>query len=339
WRKPLALSDVYQSPKALSAQTLSNIFFDEWDKVLAAHLSTGDRKNPGGKLLRLTIWNIFFKRVFLIGFLMLISNLCNLVAPYFVKYLLEFADNQHAANLHIPGFSLGSKGQGVGLVFGLLASQVVGSFLSNHFTQESSVEAIKARTMMTAVIYRKSLKLSSAARQEFPSGSVINLVSTDTARVEQFFIFANYLWVLPLVIIINIALLLFYLGVPVLAGIFVLVVSVPMQGYFYGLIMKIRAVLAPIASKRVNLTTEVLSGIRVIKFFAWETSFYEKVTAIREAEITLVLRRAIIGAYTMTQAFSTPILSSCSTFVIYGAMHPLDPATIFSGLAWFNQLR
>ncbi|KAJ3031489.1 UNVERIFIED_CONTAM: hypothetical protein HDU68_003429 [Siphonaria sp. JEL0065] len=339
WRKPLALEDIYRIPDLLNTQDLSNDFFIEWNKNLANRLATDDRKNPEGKLLRLTLWNIFHKRILTIGLLLLLGNLCNLFAPYFVQYILEYAGNHYAFNLGVPGVTWASAGHGLGLVFGLLANQVLGAFLSNHFLQESSVEAIKARTMMTAVIYRKSLTLSSAARQEFTSGNVINLVSTDTARVEQFLNMANYIWVLPLALLINVIFLIISLGAPALAGIALLVLSGPLNTYLFSLIMKIRAVVAPIAGKRVNLTTEVLSGVRVIKFFAWETAFYEKVTAIRDSELALVLRRAILMSYVMTQGFSIPILCSCITFIIYGAMHTLDPASIFSSLSWFNQLR
>ncbi|KAI9346900.1 hypothetical protein BDR26DRAFT_892813 [Obelidium mucronatum] len=339
WKKPLLFEDLYEIPGMLHTQSLSDTFFAEWDKILAQRLATDDRKNPDGKLLRQTLWNLYAKKMLLIGVLLILSNLCNLFAPYFVQFILEFAANRYAAHLGVPGHTWQDIGHGLGLAFGLLATQTVGAYLSNHYIQEASVEAIKARTMMTAVIYRKSLKLSSSARQEFTSGSVINLVSTDTARVEQFINMANFVWTLPLSLLINIIFLIVSLGAPALAGIALLVVSGPLNTYLFSLIMKIRALVAPIAGKRVNLTTEVLSGVRVIKFFAWESSFLEKVSAIRQSEIALVLRRAILMSYVMTQGFAIPILCSCLTFIIYGATNVLNPATIFSSMAWFNQLR
>ncbi|ORY36994.1 P-loop containing nucleoside triphosphate hydrolase protein [Rhizoclosmatium globosum] len=87
--------------------------------------------------------------------------------------------------------------------------------------------------------------------------------------------------------------------------------------------MKIRAVVAPISGKRVNLTTEVLSGV---------------LNEIRKSEIALVLRRSILMAFVMTQGFAIPILCSCITFIIYGFLNDLNVASIFSAMSWFNQL-
>ncbi|KAJ3075759.1 hypothetical protein HDU98_006997 [Podochytrium sp. JEL0797] len=340
WKKPLKFNDIYAIPDALNTQVLSETFFVEWDRLLAERLKSEDRANPEGKLLRLVLWNLFAKRVLLLGVLLIASNLCNLFAPYFVQWILDFSINQYSiAQGFAPETDSEPMGKGIGLVLGLMASQVIGAFLSAHYQQEASVEAIRLRTTMTAVIYRKSLKLSSSARQEFTSGNVINLVSTDTNRIEMFVTFANYIWTIPISLLINVLFLCISLGWPAIVGVSLLVLSGPLQGYLFSLIMKIRAVMAPITGKRVNLTTEVLTGVRVIKFFAWETAFMEKVESIRKSEIALVLRRSILMAFVMTQGFSLPILASCLTFVIYGSLHALNPANIFSSMSWFNQLR
>ncbi|KAI8827837.1 P-loop containing nucleoside triphosphate hydrolase protein [Chytriomyces cf. hyalinus JEL632] len=333
WKKPLVFSDMYQIPDALNTQNLADTFDTEWKDLLEKRLATGDKKNPNGLLLREAIWNLYGKRILSWGILLLLSNLCNLFAPYFVKFILEYSARKKYPTLAEPVAS------GFGLVFGLLALQVVGAFFSTHFTQEASIEAVRVRTMMTAVIYRKSLRLSSSARQEFTSGSVINLVSTDTNRVEQFINMANFTWTIPVSLTINIVFLVTSLGWPALAGIGLLVASGPLQAYLFSLIMKIRAVMAPITGKRVNLTTEVLSGVRVIKFFAWENAFFQKVSEIRSEEVALVLRRSVLMAYVMTQGFAIPILCSCVTFIIYGSLNVLNPANIFSAMSWFNQLR
>ncbi|KAI8617195.1 P-loop containing nucleoside triphosphate hydrolase protein [Chytriomyces sp. MP71] len=346
WKNPLVLSDMYKIPEQLNTERLSDAFWEEWNRLLSERLQTGDKTNPDGMMLRAVIWNIFARRTFGWGILLILSNLCNLFAPYFVQWILTFTVNKYLAHKNVPTYVEGPLGNGLALVFGLLATQVVGAFLSTHFTQEASIEAVRVRTMMTAVIYRKSLKLSSSARQEFSAGNVTNLISTDCNRVEMFINFANYIWTIPLSLAINIAFLIISLGWPVIAGIGLLILSGPLQAYLFSLIMKIRAIMAPITGKlflysyRVNLTTEVLSGVRVIKFFAWEGAFFDKVNDIRKSEIALVLRRSIYMAFVMTQGFAIPILCSCITFIIYGSINPtLKAQDIFSSMSWFNQLR
>ncbi|KAJ3086454.1 hypothetical protein HK100_008695, partial [Physocladia obscura] len=308
WKHPLVFDDLYQIPKRLHTETLANSFFIEWEKQLAAHLNripankeTGKRPNPDGKLLRAVVWTLAGKQILSLGIMLVLANLSNLFAPYFVQWILDFTINRYTASLGAPGATAEPLSHGLGLVFGLLILQVVGSFLSNHFIQESAVSAISLRTMMTSVIYRKSLKLASSARQEYTSGNVVNLISTDTNRVEMFINQANYCWTIPLSLAINIAFLINSLGWPAICGVGLLFASAPFQAYLFSLMMKIRGIMAPITGRRVNLTTEVLSGVRVIKFFAWENAFVNKVAGIRESEIALVLRRSKLMAFIMTQ--------------------------------------
>ncbi|KAJ3132928.1 hypothetical protein HK100_004842 [Physocladia obscura] len=332
WKQPLVFSELYQIPKRLHTQTLADTFFVEWDKQLKAYIENhpeGKRPNPEGKLLRAVIIKLVGAQVLSLGVLLLLSNICNLFAPYFVQWILDFATKKYSANNGFTDVVADPIGKGLGLVFGLLLTQILGSFFSNHFIQESAVSAISLRTMMTSVIYRKSLKLASSARQEFSAGNVVNLISTDTNRVEVFVTDVNYIWTIPVVA----------LGWPAVCGIAVLIFSIPLQKHLFSLMMKIRSSTAPISGKRVNLTTEILSGVRVIKFFAWENAFVQKVAAIRNSEIALVLKRSQILAFIMTQAQALPVLCSCITFMIYGSIHTLEPSAIFSSLSWFNQLR
>ncbi|KAJ3200861.1 hypothetical protein HDU67_001760, partial [Dinochytrium kinnereticum] len=113
----------------------------------------------------------------------------------------------------------------------------------------------------------------------------------------------------------------------------------PVQGIVMKRLAQIRREVAPITDQRVKLTTEVLSGIRVIKFFAWEVPFLKNVEALRRKEIMLVFRRSIYQAFSMTLAFGVPILSAAIAFVIYGVTNNLDAGRVFSSLSWFTNLR
>ncbi|KAJ3028172.1 UNVERIFIED_CONTAM: hypothetical protein HDU68_002318 [Siphonaria sp. JEL0065] len=210
----------------------------------------------------------------------------------------------------------------------------------NTFTQELAVIAISMRTAITAIIYRKSIKLSAAARQKFDAGTVINMVSTDSARIEQFFNQINFIWTLPILLTINMIFLLHSLGWAALVGLAMLLCALPIQSVLFSKMKTIRRDQAPITDKRVKKTTEILNGVRVIKLFSWETSFIDLVADIRKLELRQVLRRAIYQSVVMTQAQALPVLTSCASFIAYSVINPtLDPAYIFSSLAWFNQLR
>ncbi|KAJ3116045.1 hypothetical protein HK100_001174, partial [Physocladia obscura] len=326
WKSPLVFNQLYQLPKRLQSETLADSFSVEWKKQLNTYLQKNQqvtKPSPDGKLLRSVLLKLAGKQVLSLGF----------------QWIIEFATDRYDENQETINTTPYPLGRGLGLVFGLFLVQILGSIFSNHFNQEAAISAMSLRTMMVSIIYRKSLKLASSTRQEFTSGNIVNLISTDTNRLDDFVNDVNYIWNIPVALAINAGFLIVALGWPAVCGMALLVASVPLQGHLFSVMMKIRRTIAPITGNRVNLTSEVFSGIRIIKFFAWENAFAKKIATIRRSEIELVLKRSKMQAIIMTQAQAIPVLCSCITFMIYGSIHSLDPAAIFSSLSWFNQLR
>ncbi|TPX78607.1 chitosanase [Chytriomyces confervae] len=334
FKQPLVVSDLWEIPSNLGCTDLADSFMAIWKQEVQTFLKA--RAEQGlpeyvvdGAIVRSVIWKLYFRQIFSLGFLRMLSDLCNLLSPYFVQYIILFVQNRENEPV----------GKGIGFAIGLFALQLLSTFSINQFSQEVAVCALSLKTAVTAVIYRKSLTLTSSARQEFDAGTVINMVSTDTARIEQFINQVNFLWTLPIMVIINLGFLIAALGVSALVGVGILVIALPIQTQLFKQMKLIRREQAPITDKRVKKTTEVLNGVRVIKLFAWEESFVGMLGEIRADELRQVLKRAVYQSIVMTQAMVLPVLTSCCSFVVYSLMNPLNPAYIFSSLSWFNQLR
>ncbi len=69
--------------------------------------------------------------------------------------------------------------------------------------------------------------------------------------------------------------------------------------------------------ERGKVMNEVLQGIRVIKFFAWETSFSEKIKVIRGNELTVMQKSMRIRAFTGFLWAFVPTLVSLTSFTIF----------------------
>jgi ATP-binding cassette, subfamily C (CFTR/MRP), member 1 len=80
-----------------------------------------------------------------------------------VKYILLFSISRASGN-DVP------ISVGFGLVVGLFFLQLIGTLLLNYFFQVAATHGITIRTTLSTVIYRKTLRLSAAARQDFNSG-------------------------------------------------------------------------------------------------------------------------------------------------------------------------
>jgi ATP-binding cassette, subfamily C (CFTR/MRP), member 2 len=97
--------------------------------------------------------------------------------------------------------------------------------------------------------------------------------------------------------------------------------------------------IAPLTDSRVKLMTEILTGIRVLKFFAWEPPFLEKVEDIRKQEMAQVLRRSKLNAIVTTLAFAVPVMVGALAFILFGISQELEADKLFAALTWFGQLR
>ncbi|KAJ3279841.1 hypothetical protein HDU76_009375, partial [Blyttiomyces sp. JEL0837] len=193
---------------------------------------------------------------------------------------------------------------------------------------------------LTALVYRKSLRLSGIGRSLFPSGKVLNIVSTDLGRIELAANQINFVWTFPIWFCVTIGLLMRIIGPSGLAGVGLMVLCVPLQGFMIGRLMRIRKKSATIADDRIKLTSEILQGIRIIKFFTWESQFLSRVSNLRTSELHHVKNAAFIRAVIQSLGFAIPAIASAVTFLVYGAINPsLSPVQIFAALALFNQLR
>jgi hypothetical protein len=91
--------------------------------------------------------------------------------------------------------------------------------------------------------------------------------------------------------------------------------------------------------RRVELNSEVLSSMKVIKLQAWEGPFVERIMMLRDAELHQLLRYVIANSFSIMLWSATPLtvaLTTFATYVISG--HDLDVATALTSLALFDIL-
>ena len=82
---------------------------------------------------------------------------------------------------------------------------------------------------MRDAIYRKSLKLSSEARQNMNSGEIINLMSIDSQKIGDLLTYLHMMWSSLLQITICLLSLLNLIGVSAIAGITIMVIILPIN--------------------------------------------------------------------------------------------------------------
>ncbi|KAJ3204167.1 hypothetical protein HDU82_006042, partial [Entophlyctis luteolus] len=346
-KQPLDFQNMYTLDSRFDAENLAMDFHKDWLLAFEKHKADwaspqldkkgAPKKYEEGSTMRKLIWDKYALHLFGIGWMNMVSSGVNCFSPFVMSYLLTYIANKA---YDIPGTDK-SVGMAALLLISLFLTQVITTFTNAHFFRASTAEGIQLRAALSSLIYRKTLKLSSAARQEFNSGRIMTLVATDTTRVEQFIMFSNLGWTSPVTIVIIIGFLISKIGPSALVGVATLVAATPIQMYLFKNLSTIRRTVAPITDKRIKMTTEVFSGIRLLKFFSWETPFLETIEKVRRDEIAQVLKKSLFSAFAMTVAFAIPVLACGFAFVAYGAINggSLDAAAVFPALTWFSMLR
>lgn len=145
------------------------------------------------------------------------------------------------------------------------------------------------------MLYCKMLKLQQTqVDSTSENGHIINLLSEDTTNIMSSFWIGHYIWAIPLKIIILIYLLYLKLGWSAIIGsACCIVIMIPLQ-FFIGKKMSSNSKeISNLSDKRLQLTNEVLQGIRLVKLCGWENEFVDRITDARNNELDLLDKDSI----------------------------------------------
>lgn len=137
-----------------------------------------------------------------------------------------------------------------------------------------------------------------------------------------------------------IIILLFQIGYSALPGIGFLLLTMPVQTVIMKRLFMFRKKAMVWTDKRVKLLQEVLSGMRIVKFMAWELPFLEKIRSIRRLEVTYIRRLLWARSGMMAFAMSVPVIAAILAFLTYSlTKNDLEAATVFATITLFQLMR
>ncbi|KAF8969223.1 ABC transporter [Flammula alnicola] len=272
------------------------------------------------------------------GLLKVVGDTAQVTSPLVVKAIIKFATESYTG--HRLGTAVPSIGTGVGLTFVLLVLQVIASLCTHHFFYRSTSTGVLLRGGLITAIYSRSLRLTSRARSTLTNGKLVNHISTDVSRIDFCAGFFHMAWTAPIQMAICLALLIINLGPSALAGFAFFILATPLQTLVMKKLFALRRRSMEWTDKRAKLLQELLGGMKVIKFFAWEIPFLGRISDYRRREIAYIRSLLLIRAANNAVAMSMPVLASVLAFITYSASgHTLEPGVIFTSLTLFNLLR
>lgn len=200
---------------------------------------------------------------------------------------------------------------------------------------------MRIRSSIVTAVYRKALRLSNSARQGSTVGEITNLMSVDASRISDLCNYGHILWSGPLQIGLAIYFLYDALGPSIFAGVAMMIAMVPFNTVLATKSRTLNKEQMGNKDVRTKLIDEVLCGMKVIKLYAWETPFMEKITAARNLELASLKKIAYLSAAQSFTWSCTPFLVSFSTFAFYSFTNEelLTSTKVFLALALFNLLQ
>ena len=193
------------------------------------------------------------------------------------------------------------------------------------------------------MIYTKALRLSSAARRKFTIGEITNFMSVDAERFLSNFVMVSELWSSPLCLALAMVMLYNELGVASFVGVAVLLVVTPLNVWGSKKGQDFETKHMEFRDRRMKDMNELLNGIKVLKMYAWEKPFVDKIMAVRTGEISLLQKAFKLYCVVFTFSFGcVSFMVAVGVFACYAWLHPnepLDAQKIFVSITLFNLVR
>ncbi|XP_053366955.1 ATP-binding cassette sub-family C member 3 isoform X1 [Clarias gariepinus] len=273
-----------------------------------------------------------FGPYFLIGSAFkLLQDIIVFINPQLLRMLIKFTKKKD-----VPSW------WGFALAFFMFGCALLQTLILHQQFQYCFVTGMRLRTAIIGAIYRKSLVITNEAKRSSTVGEIVNLMSVDAQRFMDLTTFLNMLWSAPLQIILALSFLWQTLGPSVLAGVAVMVLLIPFNAV---IAMKTRAYQVEqmqYKDARIKLMNEILNGMKVLKLYAWEPSFKEKIIHIRQKELNVLRKSGYLSALSVMAWTSAPFLVALTTFAVYVSVdktNVLDAEKAFVSLSLFNILR
>ncbi|XP_058061172.1 ATP-binding cassette sub-family C member 4-like [Anopheles bellator] len=321
YSKVLELQDLFRPLDVDRSDVLGDRLEKKWFEQQAG---------PGRPSLVKAIFKTFWREYGVLGFITIVNDIfIRLAQPIVLGWLLMFFRKDTDVTRESAFYYAGT-------IVLLNALSVV---TINQYVLGSFQNGMKVRIAMCSVIYRKALRLSRTALGDTAPGKVVNLLSNDVNRFDIVSVFLHSMWSAPLLAIIIGVLLYIEVGVAGLIGMIVIAIVTPIQSYTGKLTSRFRLQTALRTDERIRLMDEIISGIQVIKMYAWERPFAKLISHARRLELKIVRKSAYVrGLYMTFLLFTTRMALFCTMMAMVLLGNQLTAARVFVVAMYFGIL-
>lgn len=263
--------------------------------------------------------------IFISGFFALLKILTLSAGPVLLNSFIKLTerDEEHASKL-----------EGCALALAMFLGKCLESLSQRQWYFRSRTLGLQVRSLLSAAIYRKQLRLSNTARLQHSSGEITNYVTVDAYRIGEFPFYFHQTWTTSLQLCIALTILYNVVGVATVSALAVIILTVLCNTPLAKLQHKFQSKLMEAQDKRLKAVSESLLNMKVLKLYAWETHFKRVIEKLRDEEYRWLWAFQLRKSYNGFLFWSSPVLVSAATFLTcYLLRIPLYPSNVFTFVA------
>ena len=256
----------------------------------------------------------------------LISNLLSIVYPFALKALINWFNDPEA-----------SITKGYLLCSAIFAVAIIKPFLQEHAARKGHDTVTIEMGIFFGMYFKKLENISIKAAKYLNIGKITSSLSTDVLRVIFSTMTGHQLITSPLLITIYTVILIVEIGWVALLGIALLLIIMTFQVYLgkFGSTLALKKFIQSDARNK-NVNSSV-TGIKTIKFNAWEGVVTNQLDNIRREErryaFQLITIRGLVDGF----IFIMPLLCALVCIVVYQSIYSnIDLGTTFYIIFIFN---
>lgn len=269
----------------------------------------------------------FFRTQILVQILLsLTTSIMNFVPTLFMRKILDYIlDNGSQSSNSMWSCA-----------YLMLASRIVSAVCHNQAQFLGERATIRLRSILISEIYQKTLRRKvqgsfiftralenhqSATELEIEENerkiSVINIMSVDAFKVSEVCSTVHNAMEACFMIMIAFYLLYCQLGWPAIIGSLVLLAFLPVNFKLSEMFGKLQMDAMSLSDKRTSKVNEALQAIKTIKAFFWEEFFMQKIKFVRNGEVSLLRKKALLMTCSHFIWFINPTIVSLITFSLF----------------------
>jgi len=265
-------------------------------------------QNKKGHALFNTVIKTYKWKLSRLLFFNLIASVCDAVMPFFLREIMSYIEDEDESTDGLPRALIFVSL----MIFTLLFARILRENLA--FMQLKI--GVQASQALTAMVYSKIMRVSSATNKVYKKGDIISFIQVDAPKVTFLFDTLPEVSRVPFLLVFLLISLYVFIGLTFLAAIGIILIFGVINYYIAKWTANIQVDRMKKLDKRTNRISEVIDNIKLIKFNSWIDKFLDKVFKSRSKEIKVIVKKLLMWMINITfMNLNYPILA-ISVFLV-----------------------